>query len=105
MTGKTARQVLDAATTEAQWQETVTEYATRKGWLWYHPNLSLRDEAGFPDLVLVRAGRLVFAELKTETGRVRPAQKAWIDALAEACTAAVYVWRPRDWDTVQEVLA
>ncbi len=121
MTPKTARQVLDEAITEAQWQETVTEYATTRGWLWYHPNLSLRDEAGFPDLVLVRGGRVLFVELKTERGRLRAEQVAWLQALAKAemdvmvsmgmgqepihRELGVRVWRPRDWENVERELA
>lgn len=61
------------------------------------------DGAGFPDLVLVRNGRLIFAELKSERGRISDAQEAWLARLAEA-DVEVYVWRPTDLDTALEVL-
>lgn len=54
------------------------------------------DAKGFPDLVIVGPGGVLFAELKTDTGRVEPAQRMWLDALA-AGAARVRVWRVRDW--------
>lgn len=57
------------------------------------------DGAGFPDLVLVRGRRTIFAELKTDRGRLSSPQHEWIEALTEAGNE-VYVWRPRVWDEV-----
>lgn len=54
------------------------------------------DGAGFPDLVLARPPRLVFAELKSETGRVHVEQQRWLNLL-EGCTQVeTYLWRPAD---------
>ena len=50
------------------------------------------DGAGFPDLVLVRNGVVIFVELKSEKGRISPAQEAWLAALPHSL-----VWRPADW--------
>lgn len=62
------------------------------------------DGAGFPDLVLVRDGRLIFAELKGDSGRLSEAQTAWLVALevvnvAHVCGPCieVYRWKPADW--------
>jgi hypothetical protein len=57
------------------------------------------DGAGFPDLVLVRGGRVIFAELKAAKGRVRPEQTEWLNALllADGPTVRTYTWRPDDW--------
>jgi VRR-NUC domain len=66
------------------------------------------DAKGFPDLVLVRNDfgdqpkRLIFAELKSDTGRLSKDQALWIDDLAS--TAEAYVWRPRDWDDIVDIL-
>lgn len=68
------------------------------------------DGAGFPDLVLARRGRVVFAELKAEDGSLEPEQRTWIAALETAGAKSagaleVVVWRPRDWATIEQVLA
>lgn len=54
------------------------------------------DGAGFPDLVLTGNGRVVFAEVKTDTGRLSEAQLGWLDALRGA-GAETYVWRSAQW--------
>lgn len=54
--------------------------------------------AGFPDLVLVRE-RVLFRELKSDTGRLRRDQETWIERL-QAAGADAGVWRPRDWDAL-----
>ena len=59
---------------------------------------------GFPDLVAIRGGRrLLVAELKTNTGRVRPGQEEWLAGFRAAGFDA-YLWRPRDWDEIHEVV-
>lgn len=75
------------------------------GWLGYHalPAMTAsgrwltvaEGNPGFPDLVLVHptSGRMVVAELKSDIGRIRPAQRRWLDAFEKA-GAEVYVWRP-----------
>jgi hypothetical protein len=61
------------------------------------------DGEGFTDLELVRE-RLVKAELKSDTGRMRPAQEQWRDAYLRA-GVEWYLWRPGDWNTIEKVLA
>lgn len=48
------------------------------GWRMAFTQYSLRSPKGFPDLVLVRAPRLIFAELKSEVGKTTPEQDAWL---------------------------
>lgn len=74
------------------------------GWRCYHPWLSARSTPGFPDLVLVRPPRILFVELKTERGKVTPAQQAWLDALAACPGCEVDLWRPRDLDAAAATL-
>jgi len=53
-------------------------------------------DVGYPDLTLCRDGRLIFAELKAERGRLSDEQARWLQDLA-ATRAEVVVWRPSDW--------
>ena len=61
------------------------------------------DGEGFPDLVLVRRGRLVVAELKIGNEKPTVEQEAWLAAF-KAVGAEVYVWRPADWKVMEEIL-
>ena len=60
------------------------------------------DGAGFPDLVLVRE-RIIFAELKSDKGKLSDAQREWFSALGKAGQEA-YCWRPYDWNGIVEIL-
>lgn len=74
----------------------------------FHSGDSRRDLcAGFPDLTIVGVeGRgVVFAELKTDRGAVRPEQRTWIALLAASGPdVRAEVWRPRDWSHINRVL-
>jgi hypothetical protein len=89
---------------ERDWQQRVVDFAHWHRWLSYHTFDSRRSDSGFPDLVLIRAGRVVFAELKAESGRVTAAQRRWLLTLASSPGVEVYLWRPSDWPNVQQVL-
>ena len=84
------------------------EYAELRGWRVYHvtdvrKRLRSHTSVGFPDLVLARPGRIVFAELKSESGETTEDQDVWL-SLLKAADAEVYVWRPSDWFEVEELL-
>ena len=81
--------------TERELQNAVLELAGYLGWLTYHTYDSRRSNAGFPDLALVRPGRLIFAELKSAKGKVSDAQVRWIALLQTVAEA--YVWYPEHW--------
>jgi len=51
------------------------------GFLVYHTHDSRRSEAGYPDLTITGKGRIIFAELKSERGRLRPEQSIWLATL------------------------
>lgn len=80
-----------------------------------------KDATGFPDLVLVRAPfELIFAELKSDTGRTRPEQAAWLGDLSAVAsliadlhahgrmpgkpTVNVYLWTPDQWPEIERRL-
>jgi hypothetical protein len=52
---------------------------------------------------MVKEDRLIFAELKKETGKTSPEQDAWLEALKIA-GAEVYVWRPSQLREVIQIL-
>lgn len=107
-----AQRALISTITEKDFQSKITDYASFMGWVWIHqrPGLTqsgrwvtaISGKKGFPDLVLVRE-RVIFAEVKTEKGRLSKEQKEWQAALAEA-GAEVYVWRPSGWEEIQKKL-
>ena len=89
------RDLLHAVMTGAAWL----------GWLCIHQFDSRRSQPGFPDCLCVRDGRVVALEFKTEKGRVRPEQQAWLDALSQVPGVVARVVRPADLDEIiEEVL-
>jgi hypothetical protein len=60
---------------------------------------------GFPDLVIIGAGGVVFAELKSARGRLTTSQRLWGYRLT-ASGQRFEVWRPRDYpERVMSVLS
>lgn len=100
------------AETEAEFQKAVIDFARMHRWRavhfrpartadgWRTPVTA--DGEGFLDLILVR-GRVIFAELKSDSGTVSDAQAEWIAALHDAGQEA-YVFRPSDWDVLTKIL-
>jgi len=97
---------------EAAFQRSVEDFAALMGWVFrYHVYDARRSNPGFPDLVLVRPPRVIFAELKDAKGRVRkakvgqpPQQAEWLEALLQCPGVETYLWRPSDWNQIVEVL-
>jgi len=75
--------------TEKELLQQVRELASLCGWLVYHTYDS---------------SKVIFAELKSEKGRVRPQQRMWLDALEKVRKAEACLWRPSDWSKIVEVL-
>lgn len=109
---------------ERDFMKRVITWAVMNGWLVCHisdrpPNLESFDfrqfEVGFPDLVMTRDGVLIFAELKSQKGRIQKTQQLWIDALREVEVHAMdahdffwvrtVIWRPADWPEIEKLLA
>lgn len=96
--------------TEKEFQQQVTELAEILGWAWAHfrpaqtahgwrTPVSGSLGAGFPDLILCRPGKTLFAELKRDGVKATIAQEIVHAQLREAGND-VRVWRPADWDAV-----
>ena len=96
---------LSGVVTEKEWQNTVVELAEWLGWWVFHDHDSRRNQAGFPDLCLVRPPRVAFVELKRESGRLTPTQTEVL-GLLEACPGVeTMVARPSDWSALVEWLS
>lgn len=92
----------ERALSEQQFQKRVTDLCDWLKLSWHHETDSRRSKAGFPDLVIV-GNRVLFAELKTAKGRLRPEQAEWLNALRNG-GAEAHVWRPADWPEIQRRL-
>ena len=90
--------------TEAELLEQVKTVALTYGWRLYHTFDSRRSASGFPDLVLARPPRVIFAELKRQNGRMTVPQEMWGEALGQCGGVETYLWRPSDWDEIVETL-
>lgn len=100
---------------ERQWQKVVLDMFKIYGWRTAHFDASVRvvgkertfvgdvGSKGFPDIIACRPKRIIFAELKSEKGRLSEQQKEWL-ALLNISDAETYVWRPSDYNDIQEVL-
>ena len=97
--------VMLGAISERQFQAQIVGLAELRGWLVYHTWNSRHSTAGFPDLVLVRE-YVIFAEIKTEKGKLTAEQEAWIEAIQKAqnYNLRAYVWKPSDWEQIVRVL-
>jgi hypothetical protein len=92
---------------EKAWQDSVIHLSTINNWKHYHTWRSIKSVKGFPDLVLVRDNRIIFAELKgadKKKQKLSLEQALWIQALQKA-VKEVYVWRPQDIDSIITILS
>jgi hypothetical protein len=90
--------------TEKAFMQQVVDLATLHGWLVYHTYDSRRSSPGFPDLVMVKGNTLLFAELKTEKGKLSQAQGQWLEALSKVETISSHIWKPSDWQEIEMML-
>ena len=118
--------------TEKQFQQQIVDLARLQGWLIHHSRPAqnrrgqwatpIQGDKGFPDLVLARGGRIIFAELKMEKAKLTSEQKTWLQHLRPAlsdidvrltihktairfrCWSEVYLWCPSDWPDIERTL-
>lgn len=83
---------------EGQFTTAVIDLAHYRGWLVAHFRpartvtgwrTAMQGDKGFPDLVMARDGRVIYAELKVGKNDLTVDQRKWSAALDE-----MYVWRP-----------
>ena len=97
---------------EKIFMDRVMQIAKMNGWMIHHPTphqvrpgVWRSDGAGFPDLMLVSTtGRgIIWAELKTETGKLSPLQRMWGQSI-KANGGEYYVWRSNQLELIAERL-
>ena len=95
---------------ETKFRSKVVKRARELGWRVHYSydtqqSSTRKNKPGFPDLVLVQEGRLLFRELKTDdkNSQLRPEQVDWLKDL-ELAGADAGVWRPADWDRIEREL-
>lgn len=101
---------------EQAFTDAAVELFTMAGWRVHHDRMkqNVQGHAGFYDIVAVRRGYIVFAELKlNETGPradPEPEQQKWLDAALQPLSdgmvpwpVTVACWHPSDWDRMVAV--
>ena len=88
-----------------EFQQRIIELAKIAGFEYiYHVWRSDNSPAGFPDLILIKEGRQIVAELKGDyKGQPTPEQYFWLIEFLKV-TPDTYFWRPEDWDEIKTVL-
>lgn len=89
--------------TEGAFLAEVLRLAKQNAWEAYHTHDSRKSESGFPDLVLCRPGNpgsIIFAELKTRTGKLSVAQQRWLSVLEHTGLVEACLWRPADMPAI-----
>ena len=98
---------------EKIWQDQVIQIANTCGWDAHHirparygATWKTDGLAGMPDLILIgqRGQGIIWAELKTRTGRLSDVQEHRITQLLEN-GQEVHVWRPTDVDAIVKRLS
>lgn len=97
---------------ERHFTDRVKRYAVRGGWLPFHCLHAKGSDPGFLDLTLLRAPRLVVAELKVPPN-VKPSdwQECWLAGWRTLALLAgphlsieIFVWTPDSWPEIERVL-
>ena len=99
-----ARRRALASMSEREFQAQMRQLAELKGWIVLTTWNSMHSPAGEPDLRLVRPPRVIFMELKSQKGKLSPAQEQVIALLKRCPGLEVYVFRPSDFEQIIKVL-
>lgn len=89
---------------EKAFQSMLVKTAKELGYTQFHVFDARRSNPGFPDLVLIKPPRIIFAELKREGGHPTPAQRDWLEMLKACPGVETFLWYPSDWDDIVKIL-
>ena len=96
---------LPTDTPEKTFLAQVRRLATDHGFATYHTFDSRKSDEGYPDLTLVKPGRLIFMELKSRRGKLTHDQEVWLSLLSRSVPGVeTYHVRPEDWDRIVDIL-
>lgn len=95
----------ERATRERDFTKAIIDLAMCHRWLVHHTWDSRRTTGkGFPDIVMVRGGKVIWAELKaSDKSRRTDSQLAWADALL-AAGADYHLWTPSDMPQIEQII-
>ena len=121
-----ARTAMNKAMSEADLQRWVIQTAQTLGWRVHHSRTTktqrrdgsvvyhtpISGDAGFFDLVLIHLEHgIIFAELKSQSGRLSERQRSWFDVAFGAKDSFDFtgllrlkLWRPSDRDDIERIL-
>ena len=115
LTGPQFRRLVDGKLSEKKWQLQVERALDAYGWWWNHnpPNVIVCSrcrhrnyrgiEKGVPDIWAIKVPYVIYLELKTERGAIKPEQKQVL-AMLRACGLTAFHARPRDRERVLELI-
>lgn len=92
------------AQTEREYQSSFQRLLTREGWLWVYVRrmrtpdgrwMTGTSDPGWLDILALRRGFVLAAEMKSATGKVRPDQLKWLKGWYES-DAFAWVLNPKD---------
>lgn len=94
---------------ETEFREQVIELCKWLKWKYYFSWSSIHSPNGYPDLCLVKelangTAKLVYFELKSETGKLTKSQKEWLSILGKVPNVIAKCIRPSDWDDIVKIL-
>src|SRR5262252_8349183 len=88
---------------EAHFMNRIRRRAKLLGWEDFHQQDSMGTRAGLPDLILVRPPRVIFAELKSEHGRLTRAQRHTLANLMGCPGGGDHIWEAQGKDSDWEI--
>lgn len=100
--------------TERELTDQMIALARLTGWRSFHVRQARTKESwrtpvqgdgkGFPDLLLLRGGSMIVAELKVGKNALTYEQEAWLGAFQQVEEVRAYTWRDEDWNKVEKTL-
>ena len=102
------RNIAAKSMAEKELQKNIRDLAKVMGWDFVYsiPDSRMATAKGMPDLLMLKEKRLLFAELKTQSGKLRLEQRQVLYLLKIIEGVEVHVWRPSDWldGTIERIL-